>query len=102
MELVTNKKLNYWHKFFIYCQIIIGEYTVLLTACHLTYKMEGDTKKILIDFVALYSLNDIDNLIGEFYQQVIIDFYYPGISEGSISADKCGEKECVETEYQNS
>ena len=60
--------------------------------------MEGDAKKILIDFVALYSLNDIDNIVGEVYQQVIIDFYFPGIAEEQqqdIAMNLAGE-ECEE------
>ena len=98
MILVTSKDTNLYHKFLLLSQIFIGEYTVLLTACHLTYKMEGDAKKILIDFVALYSLNDIDNIVGEVYQQVIIDFYFPGIAEEQqqdIAMNLAGE-ECEE------
>ena len=85
--LVSSRELHIWHKFLLLCQILIGEYTVLLTACHLSYKMEGSPKKILIDFVALYSLNDIDNIVGEVYQEVVINFYYPGISDDQPDED---------------
>ena len=51
----------------LYTQILIGEYTVSITACYLSYKLEGHPRDILIDFFALYSLNNLDNILGEVY-----------------------------------
>ena len=75
--LTLDHRIHFGYKCLLYLQIIIGEYTVCITACHLSYKLEGIARDILIDFFALYTLNQIDNILGEVYQSISIDYYDP-------------------------